>query len=296
MVEPAQKKRRIDDPDDDIEDSDQEQTGLLGLPFELILEIVEELPLEILPWVREVCRKINEAVEYIYKNCKIERYSPLRRKTWEGAVWCAAHTKEGMDRWHAWRRADFETRWSRYPPEGPLDYAAEIGNAESFKLLLDDNWTWLDPMREAAMGGHIAIFETLTASAIQGSRGTASYRPTVEHVKAAAINGHIAVLKYMIKSMGARIGPTVCASAAAGGQLNVIRWLREIGCSWTANTCTLAAYHGHINVLRYAHENGCPWDESTYTAAVHMQKYKKDSACLTYLQVNGCPAPRSFLS
>ena len=52
-----------------------------------------------------------------------------------------------------------------------------------------------------------------------------------------------------------------CELAAGGGQLEVLRWLREHGYPWGASTCD-AASRGHLDVLKWLREQGCPWSES----------------------------------
>jgi len=47
--------------------------------------------------------------------------------------------------------------------------------------------------------------------------------------------------------------------AAAGGQLNVLRWAREHDCPWDWLTCFDAARGGHLAVLQWARAHGCPW-------------------------------------
>ena len=77
---------------------------------------------------------------------------------------------------------------------------------------------------------------------------------------------------------------TLCTSAAKGGQLEVLEWLRENECPWDKNTCE-AASGGHLEVPMWARENDCPWDENTC----------KEAACGGHLEVlqwareNGCP-------
>ena len=50
--------------------------------------------------------------------------------------------------------------------------------------------------------------------------------------------------------------------AAAGGHLEVLRWLRRNGCPWNETTCSGAAMFNHLEVLQWARENGCPWTTS----------------------------------
>ena len=48
----------------------------------------------------------------------------------------------------------------------------------------------------------------------------------------------------------------LCASAARGGQLQALRWLRGRGCGWDGETCLMAAYGGHLAVLQWVRANG----------------------------------------
>ncbi len=49
----------------------------------------------------------------------------------------------------------------------------------------------------------------------------------------------------------------ICASAAQGGHLELLKWLYNEGCSWDYMTCAYAAYHGNLEILKYAYSNGC---------------------------------------
>jgi hypothetical protein len=52
----------------------------------------------------------------------------------------------------------------------------------------------------------------------------------------------------------------VCASAAAGGQLEVLQYLRSgpNPCPWDRQTRERAAQHMRAEVLQWAIDNGCP--------------------------------------
>jgi hypothetical protein len=97
----------------------------------------------------------------------------------------------------------------------------------------------------------------------------------------------------------------MCAAAAGGGHLAVLRWLRESGCNWDEETCAAAARGGHLvgvrhphpsrcfgaagvghlDVLRWARANGCEWDEETCRAAA----CRGHLATLQWARANGCP-------
>ena len=58
-----------------------------------------------------------------------------------------------------------------------------------------------------------------------------------------------------------------CDSAAQGGHLELVKWLRAKGCPWDTWTSSDAAFGGHLEVLRWARSQGCPLDERVPIAA-----------------------------
>ena len=64
--------------------------------------------------------------------------------------------------------------------------------------------------------------------------------------------------------------PVLCRHAARYGNLEVLQYLRSMGCTWDSSTCHNAAKYGHLHILIYAQKNDCPWGKHTiYFAAVH---------------------------
>jgi hypothetical protein len=51
----------------------------------------------------------------------------------------------------------------------------------------------------------------------------------------------------------------VCSSAATGGDLSLLQWLRSIGVPWDSEVTAEAAKEGHLHILSWARDNGCPW-------------------------------------
>ena len=79
---------------------------------------------------------------------------------------------------------------------------------------------------------------------------------------------------------------TLCGTAARGGQLEALKWLRAKGCDWDKkNICTTAAWRGHLAVLEWARANGCDWDGLTGFEASR----SGHPAVLQWLRANGCP-------
>ena len=83
----------------------------------------------------------------------------------------------------------------------------------------------------------------------------------------AANHGHLDTLRCWKREKPYRLDePQICEGAAAGGHLEVLKWLRENECPWNY-TCRDAALGGHLEVLKWARENGCPWNERKCTIA-----------------------------
>eukprot|EP00213_Chloropicon_mariensis_P005623 CAMPEP_0197471462 /NCGR_PEP_ID=MMETSP1309-20131121/2420_1 /TAXON_ID=464262 /ORGANISM="Genus nov. species nov., Strain RCC998" /LENGTH=94 /DNA_ID=CAMNT_0043009227 /DNA_START=21 /DNA_END=301 /DNA_ORIENTATION=+ len=75
---------------------------------------------------------------------------------------------------------------------------------------------------------------------------------------AAALNGHLNVLKHWRKKKETVFDKCTCEFAALGGSLEVLTWLRENDCQWNEYTCNAAAKGGRLNMLKYLYEKGCP--------------------------------------
>lgn len=78
---------------------------------------------------------------------------------------------------------------------------------------------------------------------------------------AAAAGGHVEVMRWMINEGGCPVdGAATCVAAAAAGQTTALRVARrELRCEWGAEVATAAAAGGHLGTLRWARRAGCPW-------------------------------------
>ena len=70
----------------------------------------------------------------------------------------------------------------------------------------------------------------------------------------AAERGCLSTLRSLHRRGRAELTVNLCTSAAKGGQLEVLEWLRENECPWDKNTCKEAASGGHLEVLMWARE------------------------------------------
>ena len=64
------------------------------------------------------------------------------------------------------------------------------------------------------------------------------------------------------------INKFTCMNAALNGNLELLKWLWQMGCEWDELTCSGAALNGHLGVLKWLRENGCPWDKYVCQLAV----------------------------
>jgi len=121
--------------------------------------------------------------------------------------------------------------------------------------------------------------------------GARFYKLEKHTCASAAGGGHLLVLQWLREQdcpWGSIVGGdnTCCASAAEGGHLEVLQWVREHGCPWDASTCAGAARGGHLEVLQWAREQEppCPWDWQTCENA-----WKSGHlAVLRWARENGC--------
>ena len=137
--------------------------------------------------------------------------------------------------------------------------AAECGELEDLKLL-SASYPWdegtplaatvrgrLDMLRFAVEGG--------CKMSLKGCK------------KTAAFYGHQSLLRYMADQCDSgslagldRLGDDpgeLCALAASGGHLELVKWLRSHGCEW-GRTITAAARNGQLAIVKYAVNKNCP--------------------------------------
>ena len=99
----------------------------------------------------------------------------------------------------------------------------------------------------------------------------------------AAGGGHLEVLQWLRANDCPWVMNT-CSRAVEGRHLEVLQWARANGCQWNERTCTWAAWWGRLEILKWAHENGCPWDAKTCAFALmggHLD-------VLQWARANGC--------
>lgn len=108
--------------------------------------------------------------------------------------------------------------------------------------------------------------------------GGCPWRPTT--LVHAARGGHLEILKYAHKL---RVDldldwddASICHMAARKGQLNVLKWLKELTppCPWDGRVCKEAARAKNLEMLEFAHWKGCPWNRSECLALISKEPLK----------------------
>ena len=155
------------------------------------------------------------------------------------------------------------------------------------------NTQWIELLTaDAAMEGRLDVLKL-----IMGRGSGFEYESAVYH---AALHGHKHVLDWYLvipregleervaKYLGTLQGSIhgACDGAAAGGHLELLKYLREKGCGWSKNTFICAARGAHLHVLKWLRECECPLDidRMSYPAA-----RSGDLETLQWVHDNGCP-------
>lgn len=99
----------------------------------------------------------------------------------------------------------------------------------------------------------------------------------------AARGGNLALLRYL-REHGCEWGWDPMTEAAKGNHIDVIKYLRDEGCEWNAWTTAMAASYGYLELLKYLHQNGCEWDSDSCWYAVEYGNIET----LKYLRESGC--------
>jgi hypothetical protein len=164
--------------------------------------------------------------------------------------------------------------------EHACEWASSLGYLSAFIWFAHNDC----PMRlyncllSAVVGGHLNLVKWFDES----------YSVQVGHQELmcclAASNGRLDVMHWLVETGRCVGNRDVFASAAEGGNLEIVKLLREKGCPWDVFTCADAAKGGHLEVLKWLHGEGCPWDNRTsFKAAAYghleLLKWVRENAC-----------------
>jgi hypothetical protein len=162
--------------------------------------------------------------------------------------------------------------------------AAAGGHLNILEWLRENGCPWdFETCNRAAAGGHLNILKWAIANGCR-SNNSICYE--------AASNGHIRVLQWAFHNgyvWDHREG--ICKYMAGADRtptelkINVIKCALANGYMFDVDTCSSAAAMGDLVLLKWLREKGCPWDETTCSNAAHAHSY----GLLEWAQANGCP-------
>ncbi len=104
--------------------------------------------------------------------------------------------------------------------------------------------------------------------------------------KHAAFNGNIEILKWA-KEIGCELTPQYIIYTIENGHLDALKWIQsnyKTGKFLITRLCDYSAFYGQLDILKWAHEFNYLWNENTCLLAAS----KNHLSCLKYARENGC--------
>lgn len=78
------------------------------------------------------------------------------------------------------------------------------------------------------------------------------------HFQLALRVGHLSIVRWFYEEKHFTFDERTCAIAVRGNQLELLKWLRSVGCPWDANSRRLTSTLDNIETVQWAIDNGCP--------------------------------------
>ena len=180
-------------------------------------------------------------------------HKSLWRRSWDETYFCSRVAETNKLELLKWAREEKECEWNRWT----INKAAVQGNLEMVKYCVANEC----PIDESACA-------------------------------AAAIGGHLEVLKHLREEVEAPWDFFTAILAAKYGHLHILEYLVERKYDkYCERACQFAAANGHLDCLKYLHETAkAPWD----SLAVRYAHDYNHTKCLQYLLDNNCPLPRHW--
>jgi hypothetical protein len=112
---------------------------------------------------------------------------------------------------------------------------------------------------------------------------------TADVSRGAAQSGSVSKLQWLLDEQDCPQSDDLDLYAVLAPTLDVLKWLRQRGCEFTANTCAEAAMATNAaSILQYLHSEGAPFGASTMVQAITNQD-SSELPLLQWLYERGCP-------
>jgi hypothetical protein len=163
--------------------------------------------------------------------------------------------------------------------------AAQSGNPVALRYALDalkefEDWDWL--MHETVHTGSLDCVKVLYDKGYEQHR---SPQPFL-HPGVLAVNyGQLEILLFVVEASGPPQVEELDGEDAVLGGVDMLKYVRELGCVFDHYTTQTAARRGDLEALKYLRANGAPWNSRTLAEAV----YGSSLPCLEYAHMHGCP-------
>ena len=145
-------------------------------------------------------------------------------------------------------------------------YAARSGNLELVRWLRGEGCEWhRQSIERAAEAGALELVQWMCQEGA-AVEGTKTGELDDEVMSSAAMGGNLMLVRWLRVFKGCKWDGAACALAAKHGHLEILQWLRANGCPADADVTEHAVDQGHVEVLRWARENGCQWEVSAHAA------------------------------
>jgi hypothetical protein len=158
------------------------------------------------------------------------------------------------------------------------DRAASCGRFEVFHFLqgIGCPWDVAKVTRAAAMNGSVAMLQCLMQQGCVLS---------TETVGVAARSGHLETVRFLHESGCPWDVDTICADAVKMGSIELLQYLKQQRCAFTADVMRAAALKDDLHMCQYLYAEQCPWTKSATEAAARCRHVDT----LRWLLQQGCP-------
>jgi len=117
---------------------------------------------------------------------------------------------------------------------------------------------------DAITNGYYNLLKWMTSTSSSSSNkqylSKFSKSAKVDLCRKAAGIGHLEILKYLLEDSlprSSEVNTLIVGSAAANGQIEIVKWLHKNGYPWEKWCYPSAAKNGHLDILKYQYDNGC---------------------------------------
>ena len=166
--------------------------------------------------------------------------------------------------------------WNELSTEFKEEYIVDVDPGFFYHLI-----------EKAVKANHIDVLEWISFS-FQWSGETEELHETIGIMIEAALNGNINIVRWLSSKNIKECGLSCIEAAVRGGNLEVLKYVRELGCPWSNKVGILAALKGNLEILKWSVLNDCPMDVSKIFPSAANSK-QPNLEVYQWLFNQGCP-------